>query len=201
MTDAGGGPRRGGPPLIVFVLGLGGVVLGGLIVVAQLLGAGSAAPGATPGPDGSVPPAARPTIPPPGDASLRARAVVAAALEARALQVTDPQTAYRPGESPSLLAVARRVLQVVLPDEPTGGQVVIYELSSAAEADTVGRDFRAYLASGTGAIQYPRDTRFVLRRVGTTLVFFAWSPEASTDARVPDIAAALETVGEPLAGG
>ena len=32
-------------------------------------------------------------------------------------------------------------------------------------------------------------------------MFFAWSPEASTDERVPDIAAALETVGEPLAAG
>lgn len=196
---SGGGNTSGGPPLILFLLGLGGVLLGLLIVVAQILGAG--APAGAPGPGGSPPLAARPTVPPPGDASLRTRAVVAAALESRAFQVRDPQTPYRPGESPSLLAVPRRVVQVVLPNEPGGGYVVIYEFASAAQADATGRDFRAYLASGTGAIQYLRDTRFVLRRVGTTLVFFAWSPEASTDERVPEVAEILGSIGEPLTPG
>jgi hypothetical protein len=72
---------------------------------------------------------------------------------------------------------------------------VVYELPSANEADRVGREFRAYLGSGPGAIQYPRDTQFVIRRVGQTLVFFPWSSEASPGARVAEMAAALETVG------
>ena len=78
---------------------------------------------------------------------------------------------------------------------------MVYELPSNGEADRVGRDFAAYLASGTGAIQYPRDTQFVVRRRGPTLVFFAWSPTADADPRVAEMAAALESVGEPLTGG
>jgi hypothetical protein len=59
----------------------------------------------------------------------------------------------------------------------------------------VGREFAAYLASGSGAIAYPRDSQFVIRRIGTTLVFYPWSAEASADPRVADLAAALETLG------
>ena len=92
----------------------------------------------------------------------------------------------------------RRLVQAVLPEEPQAGYVVIYELPSANEADRVGRDFLAYLGGGTGAIQYPRDTQFVLRRVGRTLVFFPWSAQASPDAKVAEMAAALETVGTEM---
>jgi hypothetical protein len=76
---------------------------------------------------------------------------------------------------------------------------VIYELPTSGDADRVGRDFAAYLASGTGAIQYPRDTQFVLRRVGQTLVFFPWSPSVSPDPDVARLAATLATIGEPVA--
>ena len=184
---------RGGPPAILFLIGAGGTLLGALIVIAQVLGIG----GGTGGPGGTP----APTVAAPGAAAQRTRDLVASALEAQSLQVVDPQTAYRPGESPELAGVTRRVLQVVLPDEPTGGYIVIYELPSAAEANRLGRDFRAYLASGTGAIQYPRDTLFVIRRVGATLVFFPWSAEAATDERVPLVAETLGTLGEPLTSG
>ena len=63
----------------------------------------------------------------------------------------------------------------------------------------MGRDFAAYLRSGPGAIQYPRDAQFVLRRVGSTLVFFPWSPAVSPDPEVARLAATLETIGEPVA--
>ena len=186
----GAARRRGGPPAVFFLIGAGGTLLGALIVLAQVLGVG-AGPGGLPAP----------TAAPPGAAAQRTRDLVASALETRALQVVDPQTAYRPGESPELAQLTRRLVQVVLPDEPTGGYIVIYELPTVAEADRLGRDFRAYLASGTGAIQYPRDTQFVIRRVGSTLVFFPWSLEASTDARVPLVAETLSTLGEPLTSG
>jgi hypothetical protein len=39
------------------------------------------------------------------------------------------------------------------------------------------------------------DTRFVIRQVGRTVVFFAWSPLNSPDPRTADIQKALETVG------
>jgi len=112
--------------------------------------------------------------------------------------VTDPQTPYRPGESPSLVDVPRRLLQVVLPSQPAGGFIVIYELPTNGDADRLGRDFATYLASGPGAIQYPRDTQFVIQRAGQTLVFFPWSREVNPDPRVAELAAVLGTVGVPL---
>jgi len=198
-TSGSGGPgtgmrRAGGPPLILFILGLGGVVLGAFVILAQLLGANGGGGSA----DGGRPPGATPTMGTTGDATARTVVLVTNALAAESLQAIVPQSPYRPGESPALVNVPRGLLQVVLPDEPSGGYIVIYELSSPAEAEAVGRDFAAYLASGTGAIQYPRDTQFVLRRVGQTLVFFPWSAEASTDERVPQIAVALGTVGEAI---
>ena len=186
---ATGNPRRGGPPAWFVVLGLGGLVLGVLLIAAQALGIG---------PGGAAAPA---TIPPTGDAAQRTHDLVARALSDAAFQVTDPRTPYRPGESPSLVNVPRRLVQAVLPSDPSGGYVVIYELPSSVEADRVGRDFAAYLVSGTGAIQYPRDAQFVLRRVGQTLVFFPWSPLVSPDPRVAELAATLAAIGEAVPAG
>jgi hypothetical protein len=173
-TADGGAARRGGPPVWFALLGIGGLVLGALVIVLQLLSPGSTGSGATP------------TIPPTGAAAQRTAA---------SFQVQVPQTSYRPGESPSLVDVPRQLLQVVLPSDPTGGYIVIYELPSSADATSVGRDFAAYLASGTGAIQYPRDARFVLRQVDRTLVFFPWSPSVSPDPEVARLADTLSTVG------
>lgn len=187
-SSAGGAARgRGGPPAWFAVLGIGGLVLAVILIAAQALGIGGG--GAT----------VASTIPPTGAAAARTHDLVAAALAGASFQVTDPQTPYRPGESPALVEVPRRLLQVVLPSEPTGGYIVIYELPSNTEADRVGRDFAAYLAGGTGAIQYPRDAQFVLRRVGQTLVFFPWSPSVSPDPRVAELAGVLATIGQPVA--
>jgi hypothetical protein len=188
--DPGAAPerRRGGPPVMLAVLAAGSIVLGALLVAAQLLGGGTA-------------PAAPATMAPTGQAAQLAHDLVGRALGTASFQVQDPQTAYRPGESPALYGVPRRLLQVILAEDPQGGYIVIYELPSAGEADRIGREFASYLASGTGAIQYPADTRFVLRRQGAALVFFAWSPTADADPRVADVAATLETVGSPLTGG
>ena len=41
-------------------------------------------------------------------------------------------------------------------------------------------------------------TRLIGQRVGPTLVFFPWSAEANPDPRLPELAAALRTVGEPV---
>jgi hypothetical protein len=183
---AAGAGRRGGPPIWFAVLGIGGLVLAVVVIAAQALGIGGGA---------ATAPA---TIPPTGDAAARTHDLVAKALADASFQVTDPQTPYRPGESPALIDAPRRLLQVVLPSDPTGGYIVIYELPSNTEADRLGRDFATYLAGGTGAIQYPRDAQFVLRRVGRTLVFFPWSPSVSPDPRVAELAGILTTVGEPV---
>ena len=183
----GRGRGRGGPPIWFALFGAGGLVAGVLLIAAQVLGLGTG---------GAATPA---TLAPAGGAAAKTRDVVLAALEGAAFQVEDPQIAYRPGESPALVAVPRVVLQAVLPADPGAGYVVIYELPTNGEADAVGRDFAAYLASGTGAIQYPRDAQFVLRRLGRTLVFFPWSPSVSPDPEVARLAATLGTIGEPVA--
>jgi hypothetical protein len=175
--------KRGGPPLWFTVVAVGTLLAGVLLLVLQALGIGVRVSG----------PAA--TIAPTGQAAEITHSLVVAALEKAAFQVQDPQTPYRPGESADLVNVPRRLVQAILPSDLQGGYVVVYELPSPNEADRVGRDFLAYLAGGTGAVQYPRDTKFVLQRVGQTLVFYPWSTDASPDANVAGIAAALETVG------
>ncbi len=185
MTDTGTSERRGGPPIWFALFGFGGLVLGVLLIAAQALGIGSGG-------------AASATIAPTGAAAQETRDLVAKALSDASFQVADPQSPFRPGESQTLYSVPRRLLQVTLPSEPAGGYIVVYELPSNAEADAAGRDFGRYLASGTGAVQYPRDARFVLRRIGRTLVFFAWSPSVSPDPEVARLAATLETVGQAV---
>ena len=181
--------KRGGPPAWFAVIAIGSLLVAVLLLAVQILGIGVGVR------------VAAPTVAPAGEAAVRTHDQVVAVLQQAAFQVQDPQTQYRPGESPTLVGVPRRLVQAVLPSEPQGGYVVIYELPSNVDADRVGRDFAAYLASGTGAIQYPRDAQFVLRRVGRTLVFFPWSPQVSPDPRVAEMAAALQTVGVPVTGG
>jgi hypothetical protein len=185
--QTGGAPaRRGGPPAWIAVVAIGSLLVGVLLLVLQVMGVGVRGP------------APASTVAPAGQAAEVTAGLVRGALERASFQVQDPRTPYRPGESPELIEVPRRLVQAVLPSEPAGGYVVIYELPDANTADRVGQGLVAYLGSGTGAIQYPRDTRFVVQRVGRTLVFFPWSEEASPDANLAEMAVALETVGTPV---
>jgi hypothetical protein len=189
-----GGPgvpptRRGGPPGWIAILAVGGIFVGVLLVVVSALGIGVrvGAPSAT--------------LAPAGNDALVTRALVASALSDSSIQVTlDPQVAYRPGESATLAKTPRLLLQAVIPSAPTSGYVVIYELPDSNAAAAAGRDFAAYLAGGTGAIQYPRDAQFVIRRLGNTLVFFPWSPTVTPDPATAMVAATLETLGVAVGG-
>jgi hypothetical protein len=191
MTDprpiADGNPatdsRRGGPPAWFTLAALGSLLVAVAILVLGIMGVGVGFR------------VAEPTMAPTGQATEVTRSLVVRALEAASFQVRVPLTGYRPGESPDLIDVPRKLVQAVMPEDPGAGYVVIYELPSAGEADRVGGEFLRYLGGGTGAVQYPRDAQFLLQRVGPTLVFNAWSAEASPDARVAELAAALETVG------
>ena len=179
-------PRRGGPPVWFALIGIGGLVVGIVLIAASALGIGFG---------GSVAPA---TMAPTGQAAQYTHDLVTMTLTDAGFQVIDPQTPYRPGESPALIDVPRRVVQAVLQSDPDKGYVVIYELPSNGEADQVGKDFVSYLASGTGAIQYPRDEQFVVRRVGSTLVFFSYSPLVSPDPEMARLASTVATIGEPV---
>lgn len=123
------------------------------------------------------------------------RAELARALGALSLQLDDPQVPHRPAEGPAFAAAPRAVFQVVLPDDPAHGFVSVYEFGDEASAAAAGNDQAAYVASGPGRVQFVPDTRFVLRQVGRTVVFYAWSPLNSPDRRTADIQEALETVG------
>jgi hypothetical protein len=184
--DTPGGDRRGGPPPWFTLIAIGSLLVAALLLGLQLLGIGVGFR------------LTEPTVPPTGSSTEVTRALVVRALEAASFQVQDPLTGYRPGESPALVNVPRELVQAVMPEDPSAGYIVIYELPSANDADRVGREFVRYLESGTGAVQYPRDSRFVVRRVGPTLVFYAYSAEASPDAKVAELAVALETVGTPV---
>ncbi|HET7726133.1 MAG TPA: hypothetical protein VFK54_02295 [Candidatus Limnocylindrales bacterium] len=197
MTMSSGGPHAepgtsgGGPPLLLVALAIGGlVVMLGAIVVTLV-----SPPGAGSGP-GTTPAAATPATS--GDAARRAARQAIAALGTQGLQVVEPRSAYRPAESPTLYAAPRLVLQAVLPDDPDSGQFVIYELPSIADAAAAGDELARYVESGVGRVQFPADARFVLRRIGPTLVFFTWSPTNDADPRTGDVAVALETIGEGI---
>lgn len=123
------------------------------------------------------------------------RAALASALGAVNLQLSDPQVPHRPAEGPLLAAARRAVFQTVLPDDPAHGFVSVYLLADERAATAAARDQAAYIASGPGRVQFVPDTRFVIRQVGPTVVFFAWSPMNSPDPRTADIQKALETVG------
>jgi hypothetical protein len=123
------------------------------------------------------------------------RAELARALGALSLQLTDAQVPVRPAESAPFAAAPRAVYQVVLPDDPTHGYISVYEFTDERTATAAANDQAAYLASGPGRVQFVPDTRFVLRQLGSTVVFYAWSPANSPDERTPDIQRVLETIG------
>ena len=135
------------------------------------------------------------TPPPAGDATAAARAEVLAALVELGLQAEDAVRAYRPPEGPMLAAAPRTVLQAALLDDPNHGFVVLYAFGSPAEASAAARDHAAYVSTGPGGIQYPPGTRYVLRIVGSVVVFFHWSPDVATDDRTRSIEDALLRIG------
>jgi hypothetical protein len=117
------------------------------------------------------------------------------ALGEHNLVLTDTQAPVRPAESPLLGAAPRAVYQVILPKDPTHGYIVIYEFPDEARAAAAAAEEQAYLATGPGRVQTPLGSVSIIRQVGSTVVFYEWLPEGSTDDSAPGIQQALETVG------
>jgi hypothetical protein len=128
-----------------------------------------------------------------------ARGQVARALARSGLQLIDARQPFRPPESAALAQAPRGIFQVVLPDDPSHGFIVIYEFRDEASAATAGREQAAYLGSGPGRVQFPPDTQHLVRQAGTTVVVYSWSPANSSDSRAPAILADLSTVGTGIA--
>ena len=164
--------------------------------------AGLLAAGCGTGPAVDRPATFPPTTFGPGQATgadvARTQAEMARALGAASLQLTVPQVPHRPGEAPAFASAPRAVFQVVLPDDPTHGFISVYQFADEAAAAAAGNEQAAYLASGPGRVQFPPDSHFVLRQVGPTVIFFAWSPANSPDERTPEIQRVLETIGTSI---
>ena len=101
---------------------------------------------------------------------------------------------FRPGESPSLASAPRLTLKTLLPEDDAGAFIVIYDYKDAQAAFDAGSEMAAYLASGPGRVQFPNDAVAVIRQVGSTLIFFSWSPATALDPRACH-GPALGTVG------
>lgn len=126
------------------------------------------------------------------------RAELVRVLGQQNLVLQDPQTAFRPAEGPALTTAPRAIYQVILPDDPTKGYLVVYELRDVSTAAAAGADQAAYLATGPGRVQMPIGSRHIIRQVGSTIVLYSWIPERSADEREPLIQAALETLGTEI---
>jgi hypothetical protein len=182
--------RSGGPPVWFAVLAGLGILAGLVVILLEVLGIGV----------GVVEPGVNTSPAPAGSAAALTRDRVALALQDASFQVQDPTTDFRTGETATLLGTPRRLLQAVIPSDPVHGFIVIYEFPDANAADAAGREFWTYLHSGTGGIGYPQDAQFVLRRMGSTLIFFPWSPSVSPDPAVARLASVLDGLGDPLTG-
>jgi hypothetical protein len=132
-------------------------------------------------------------------AASATRAALVQALGAKHMQLRDAQIVFRPPESPRLALAARLVVQAIMPKDPSHGFISIYEFPDSAAAAEAGREQATYLSSGPGRVQFTADTRFILRQLGQTIVFFTWSHGGPSDADSADIEHALETIGIGIA--
>jgi hypothetical protein len=128
-------------------------------------------------------------------ATAQTRGAIAAALSSVAVQFGDATRPYRPPESARLRDAPRAVFQVVLPDQPDAGFVVVYEFPDATAAVDAGNEEAGYLGTGPARVQFPRDEQHVLRQLGPTLILYSWTPSGSTDPAAGQVAAALGTLG------
>jgi hypothetical protein len=123
------------------------------------------------------------------------RQAIAAALAPLRLQLANAQRPFRPSESRLTADAPRAVYQVVLPKDLDGGYIVVYEFPDAASAVDAGNDLAGYLGTGAGRVAYPLDAQHSIRQVGTTLIFYTWSPSTSPDPGSEQVAGALGTLG------
>lgn len=102
---------------------------------------------------------------------------------------------YRPAESPKLAAAPRVVLKADLPGDAAQGFIVVYDFPDAGRAYAAGAEMADYLASGPGRVQFLTDARFVMRQIGSTLVFYSWTPSDAPEPGAAAVAGALGTLG------
>jgi hypothetical protein len=172
---------------------LAGPAIGAMLVAALVAGCGI---GADASPASFAPPSVGPSANVTG-ATGQTRGEIAAALASvpSGIQFGDATRPYRPPESGRLRDAPRAVFQVVLPDEPDGGYIVVYEFADAAAAVDAGNEEAGFLGTGPARVNFPRDAQHVLRELGPTLILFTWSPSDPAATAEGQIAAALGRLG------
>lgn len=123
------------------------------------------------------------------------RGTLERALKAAGIGLIRPTVPFRPPEEARLIDASRTVFQAVLPADPTGGYLVVYEQPDAGTAYATALAQATWLESGPGAVQFPPGTRHVIRVVGPTIVTFSLKPESPDPETASRLIAALETVG------
>lgn len=124
-----------------------------------------------------------------------ARAELVRVLGSENLVLQDTQLAFRPAEGPALASAPRAIYQVLLPDDPQGGFIAVYDLGDPQRAGAAGADQAAYLGSGPGRVQTPIGTRHLIRQLGPTLITYSWNPDGASDDRTAGIERALLELG------
>jgi hypothetical protein len=151
-------------------------------------------------------PSSASVAPPPPAASLgpvgtvgpevtQTRAGLVQVLGTKNLILQDSQAPFRPPEDARFTTTPRALYQVILPDAPTEGFIVVYQFPDPVSAAEAADEQARYLASGPARVQSAFGTRHILRLVGSTVVLYSWVPNGAADPRQPDIQTALETLG------
>jgi hypothetical protein len=130
-----------------------------------------------------------------GPAVAQTRAELVRVLGTRNLVLQDSSAAFRPPEDSRFTGTPRALYQVILPDAPSEGFIVVYEFGDPTAAAEAATAQAAYLATGPAKVQSAFGARHVLRLVGSTVVLYSWVPTGVEDPRQPEIQAALETLG------
>jgi hypothetical protein len=130
-----------------------------------------------------------------GAATAATFGAIRTALSSVAVQIGASTRPYRPAESGRLRDAPRTVYQVVLPDQPDAGFIVVYEFRDAAAAVDAGNEEAGYLGTGAAKVQFATGTQHVLRALGPTLILFSWLPAASSDPTPGNVASALGSLG------
>ena len=130
-----------------------------------------------------------------GQLAAQTRMELVRVLGERNLVLRDTDAPFRRPEDVTFTTTPRAVYQVVLPNAPTEGFIVVYEFADATTAAEAAADQAAYLATGPARVQSAFGSRHVMRLVGSTVVLYSWVPEGASDAQQPNIQPALETLG------
>jgi hypothetical protein len=169
------------------------------VLLGLAIGAATTLAGCGLGAAGSAPSVAIASVAPPtvSGAVAQTRGAIAAALAAAgvAAPLADATRPYRPAESARLRSAPRAVYQVLLPDQPDAGYIVVYEFPDTASAVAAGNEEAGYLGTGPAKVQFPREAQHVLQAIGTTLLIYSWVPAASPDPTAGNVADALRRLG------